>query len=623
MEVVFQKAEIHNFLALGDAEVDFGEQGFVVISGVNKCAEDGAKSNGSGKSSIFDALLWCITGETIRGTKDVSNLYTGDGALVKITLTIDGVEYTILRSKEHSEYKTTIKLFCGDKDISGKGIRDTQEVIQNKLPSISAEILRSVVIFGQGLPDRISNNTPSGRKQVLERLSQSDFMIEDLKNRVSARLKTVKDMLRLSEDRLLEVSTRIKNDEDAIKDAEGQIAEMESALSEKESVEKLRVALTNKREEFEKKKSEMSQKQFEIESLRNDYKLVTAQKASELATTREGFSESIHTSEMIIAQQRQILSASEAEIKKANSVVDVCPTCGQKIVCVFKPDTTGFVKARDEANNAIQKETDKIAEIKRLLTEKESEVVQKYKAKTDEIEKRGKELNEQLQSMKTLLDTTKDEIEKEEQEVSRKESLLSDTSSKLSLLKDRDRALKADKLLYEQKKSYIEVEKEENAKRVSVVSSFNTIVSRDFRGYLLIGVIDYMRRSAQRYATKLFGTSRVVFEQDGNNLNIGYNGKLYENLSGGERQKVDIIMQLAVRDMLCNYLGFSCNILVLDEVTDNLDDEGCRGVMQLITDDLSDIQSVFIISHRVGSLDIPYDKELTVIKNENGVSSIA
>jgi len=622
MELVFKKAEIHNFLAIGNAEVDFDAQGFVVVSGVNKCVDDGAKSNGSGKSSIFDALLWCLTGETIRGTKDVSNIYTDDGALVKVNLLIDGADYTILRAKDNSEYKSALKLYKGTEDISGKGIRETAEIIQNKLPSIGADILRSVVIFGQGLPDRISNNTPSGRKQVLEKLSQSDFMIEDLKERVANRLKAVKNALRISEDRLLEVNTRIKSDEDSVAEISAQIAELEAATSMKIQLESMRKDLNSKQMLFAQHSADLAKKQETVSAMREAYKAIHAQEASELATMREGFSESIHACEVEIAKHREILRASETNITKANSIVDVCPTCGRKLDGVFRPDTTEDVIRRDNAKRLIGEYESKIAEQKAQIEKSAKLISERYADKTAEMTANGKRLNEEIEELKRKSVSLSDEIMRDGAEVERRDKLLSDTESKLSLLNERLSAVMADKVLYEQKKSYIEVEKEENTNRVSIVTSFNTVVSRDFRGYLLVGVIEYMRKSAQRYASKLFGTSNVLFEQDGNNLNIGYNGKLYENLSGGERQKVDIVMQLAVRDMLCNYLGFSCNILVMDEVTDNLDDEGCRGVMQLITDDLSDIQSVFIISHRVGSLNIPYDKEITVIKAENGVSSI-
>ena len=93
-------------------------------------------------------------------------------------------------------------------------------------------------------------------------------------------------------------------------------------------------------------------------------------------------------------------------------------------------------------------------------------------------------------------------------------------------------------------------------------------------------------------------------------------------LSGGEKQKVDIIVQFALRDMLCNYLGFDCNILVLDEVFDNLDSVGCDKVIQLITNKVNSVNSIYIITHHAEELDIPVDRYLVVEKDSTGVSFV-
>jgi len=74
--------------------------------------------------------------------------------------------------------------------------------------------------------------------------------------------------------------------------------------------------------------------------------------------------------------------------------------------------------------------------------------------------------------------------------------------------------------------------------------------------------------------------------------------------------------------MLCSTLGFSTNILALDEIFDNLDDMGSKNIIDFISYSLSDISSIFIISHHGQELSIPCDLELIVKKNVNGVSEI-
>ena len=157
---------------------------------------------------------------------------------------------------------------------------------------------------------------------------------------------------------------------------------------------------------------------------------------------------------------------------------------------------------------------------------------------------------------------------------------------------------------------------------LDVVNKMITIVTRDFRGFLLSNVIDYIDLKAKEYSIDIFNTDLVKFVLEGNNINIYYDGKIYENLSGGERQKIDLIIQFAMRDMLCKFLNFSSNIIVLDEIFDNLDALGCHKVLNLITNKLVDINNIFIVTHHAADLHIPYDNEIVVVKNEAGFSGI-
>jgi len=73
--------------------------------------------------------------------------------------------------------------------------------------------------------------------------------------------------------------------------------------------------------------------------------------------------------------------------------------------------------------------------------------------------------------------------------------------------------------------------------------------------------------------------------------------------------------------MLCKYLNFSSNILVLDEIVDNLDSIGCQKVMELISSRLNDVDSIYIISHHA-DIPMPIDYELNIIKDKDGISSV-
>ena len=170
--------------------------------------------------------------------------------------------------------------------------------------------------------------------------------------------------------------------------------------------------------------------------------------------------------------------------------------------------------------------------------------------------------------------------------------------------------------------SITSIAKDDFDQRLAVVKKMEQLTKRDFRGYLLTNIISYIDQKAKKYCETVFGTKELSLEINGNALDITYCNKAFDSLSGGEKQRVDLILQLAIRDLLNSYLNLSANILVLDEITDFLDKKICKAVMRLLEKELNTVESVFIISHRSADLEIPIDSELLVVKNEDGISEL-
>ena len=166
-------------------------------------------------------------------------------------------------------------------------------------------------------------------------------------------------------------------------------------------------------------------------------------------------------------------------------------------------------------------------------------------------------------------------------------------------------------------------EKAEQLKaRQEILSMLSTVTSRDFRGVLLQNILASVNEKIAEYCTYVYDGNKIVLSADGNNITIKCGDTFYENLSGGERRKVDVIIQLSIRATLMAYMGFSTNICVFDEVFDGLDWQGCDKIVSLITSKLNEVTSVYIITHRK-DIDIPFDSHITIVKNEEGISHIA
>ena len=601
-------------MSFGYAELDLDNQGFVRIDGINNSLIDGATSNGAGKTSCFEAIMWCLQGETIRKSKQVTNINGDDGAYVELDFTADGTDYKLIRTKDHSKYKTNLKIFINGEDKSGKGIRDSEQYLTQYLPELSAQMISSVIILGQGLPMRFTNNTPAGRKEVLESLSQSDFMIEDLKAKLLKRKSVLQDTLNnlnleqarcqteknLIQNIITQTEHQLKNlvvpDVKKLAEIQINIDNLNRVLSENEAqqgiYEQTLYTLMNKSREYQ------DAKLAEIKAIPND---------NELNAKEYSLSNEIKIYRNIIAEKEK--------------VTDVCPTCGQKIEGVVIPDTSQE-KIKCEAlcaelanvknehikfNNSVDKLRKDIDEKYSKLNKENDENISKikdliklYQKEIAEVSLNLSELKAKEQSISYAIDTYENNKVEFENRITEKTNRLNElTSNELHNQNEID--------LIKQK--------------IDIDNKIDIALKRDFRGYLLTNVIDFINSKVNYYCKYFIENGDIKFAQSGNAINVIFNDKDYECLSGGERQKIDIIIQLALRDMMCTFMNFSSNILVLDEITDFMDNQGSNKLINTISSLIQDVSSIFFVTHHT-ELNLPYDKIITVIKDKTGISKL-
>ena len=620
MNVVFNKIMLHNFLSFGDAEIELNNRGYVFVQGVNENPNDNSLSNGAGKSSIWDAISYALTGVTIRGTKDVVNIHTDDGAFVALDMDVDGKNFKILRSKNHSKYKTNLLIYIDGKNVSGKGIRDSDALLQQYLPDLTASLLGSVIILGQGLPQRFTNNTPSGRKEVLEKLSKSDFMIEDLKNRIAKRKQQLSQKIREEEDKILSLQSEKTIYEKQLKSNQDLLNTMSPPEAYDSAIEELQTKLNNIEKSVQELEIEISGASSKQSDLLVNYNSIVSEQNAELQQVDIKYSSELKELNDAKSDNTSKGYALKQEITKMEAIKDVCPTCGQKLPNVSKPDTS---KMREEMllyANTVKELNVKISNVEEKVKAEKTTISLNFKVRQNALSTEMQnnkatvdKLNTSMRDLlkeKTATSTRLVELKGYKEQYNNKKSIYE------ANIKDAEQKIKEiqEKLLYNNTKEVL-------TEHSKIIDKFDTIIKRDFRGYLLSNVISFIDAKAKEYSQYIFETDKISFVLDGNNINISYDGKEYDNLSGGERQKVDIIIQLSIRDMLCKYLNFSSNILVLDEIVDFLDATGCDKIMNLINTRLNDINSIYFISHHT-DLGFSYDSVLTVVKDVNGISSI-
>lgn len=621
MIINFKRIKFSNFFSFKYADIDLTNRGYTIVKGVNNNPIDNSQSNGSGKSSIWEAISYALTGTTIRGVKDVVNNKGDDGAIVELEFDIDKDHYRVCRYKDTKEFKTDLKIYINGEDKSGKGIRDSEKLLAQYIPDLNAQLIGSVIVLGQGLPQRFTNNTPSGRKEILEKLSKSDFMIEDLKNRINDRKQVLAKKLRDVEDTILTKKTRQESIKDQVEATKNRLNSMGDTVELDNKINDFKASLEVTSVNLGNDKVKLDNLFTDLNNERSQYSTISDRKSAEVNDVESKYKQEIENQNELISTHKLKISSIKNEINRIESIKDVCPTCGQKIPNVHKPDATNLKEDLTKEQEALDVLTEKLDNVKTKKILEIDAISKKYDSLKEESYNRGNELRKSYDDLKRIIDDKQRLFDNDKNQLAKLESTrLSYDTLKNDLIKTIDNLEQSARAIDEELLYNYNIKSDIEA-RQAVVNKMFTLATRDFRGLLLSNVINFIDQKAKEYSLEVFGTDKLDFKLDGNNIDIMYDGKQIESLSGGEAKKVDIIIQFAIRDMLCKFLGFSCNILVADELFDACDRLGCQKIIDLISNKLCDIESVFIVTHH-SDLNLPEDSIITVEKDENGISRI-
>lgn len=618
--IQFKKLVVHNFGSYGHTELDLQNRGFCLVSGQNNYSKDNAMSNGAGKSFLWSAICYALTGETINGIKtNLKNINIEEPeCFVQLEFMYGSDEFILTRTVSP---KADLKIAKNAQDYSGKGIRESEKKLQELLPDLTKDLIASTIIIGQGMPNKFSSFSPSGRKELLEKLTKSDFMVEDLKTRISARQQELSSKIREFEDSLIANTTQLNIHNSAaakirtaleqqvrpdfdtlLGNCDGKIATcLQAGLVQQELINQLEV---------------------ECEALNARLLAISEEKAKVSETELTAYTTK-HT-ELLSEKTKLDYSVAELEreIKKLQSITDTCPTCGQHLPNVTKPDTS-ILEAELLQNKATLAETCiSLKDCDAKHAEYQIQITEAFTTEITDLSNKIALAKQRLISARTELTRTNSEAEALRTEFSR---LSYDKQNWDSRVDGQLREIASHESEIVRLTNVINITslaKDDYSERLSIIKKMDTLIRRDFRGYLLSNIITYLDSRAKEYCSTVFGTKELSLSLNGNALDITYCGKIFDGLSGGEKQRVDLILQLAIRDMLTSYLDLSANILVLDEITDFLDKKSCRAVMQLLETELNSVESVFIISHHAEELELPIDSEIRIIKNADGISEV-
>lgn len=575
MYLRFTSIELEGFMSLGKVSVDLSNQGNVIVKGINKY--DDASSNGSGKSSIFEGIIWALTGSLSRGSvpvNDIINRNYKNYCLVTLRFNCNNDIIEVTRTRKHPQLGSSLILKVNEVDVSKKTASLTSKYLLEMIPQLTSVILSSVIILGQGLPNSFSSMSPSARKDYLESVTQLNSEITKIVQFYKTYLSEIDDQITQY------VEERSSN--------RGQLGLLNSSIISYESTI-----------------DELSKKIEEIKNSDNNSKLEELQgRKQRLLGEYESQEISIKKYKDLSEEYKSYLQSLSSKIEITRSyklqyeVDEICPTCGQRL-----PEDK-IIECR---NNALmlQNKIDELEKLQSEYTVKYNDALyeyKKYKVVQDTISYHLGQVNSELSELESLVDTTV-----LESDLSTYESLVSSAKDQFVLI---SKTVKSQTEKLDEVKSYR-----------GKINKLSRSVNKEFKSFMLSDIILYLNEKLEYYSKFITPSSKVKIDQSTSKIEIYKDDSVYESLSGGERRRLDIIIQLSIRDMMSSITNFHCNLLVLDEIFDNLDKDGCDRLIKLLYTQFNEVDSLYVVTHRV-DLELQGDQELSIVKNEMGVSEL-
>lgn len=541
-------------------------------------------------------------------------------------------------------------LFKDNIDISARNKTDTNKLILEIL-GINKNIFLDSVFLSQTVSTNLASLSPTQRKERLEILTNTDQVINTFKE-------NLKEQQNLYESKCVEIQLEINKIEGKQETIENQKQnlliqidninrqiEERNQLGNIEDIDKQIQNYNNKINNINKQISEIDNK---ITIINNSIKELNKE---------QGINETLkRDKDLEIQDQRDVCNNIQNEITRVTNIIghnkvdidrinkeieeiknsDTCPTCGRKYDNVNEEH---IQKVIEEKNKEIKDLEDKNLE--------NSEYVQNKQTELDKEIEKGKKLKEEFEKLSEVYRDKSTEINEQQTNLlntnNKKTQLLHNIQNIQqnidSLNKQKDTILKfeiPDKTQYEKMcknidKQIVELndninnlnkQLEENNDYVGSIKHCLQLITKDFRTYLLQNSITYLNSLLKNYSQKLFSNEKdiIYITQDDTKLNIQLGEATYESLSGGEKTRVNIALLLAQKS-LANVIGnISCNIIILDEILGYCDAQAEEKVIDLITTELEDLDSIYMVSHK--EIPIGYDTEIIVTKNKQGLSTV-
>ena len=573
---------VKNFMSVGNQTqaVDFNREQLTLVLGENldQGGDDSGSRNGTGKTTIINALSYALYGQALTNIKrnNLINKTNSKGMLVTLHFEKNGVDYRIERGRSPN----VLKFFVNDQeqeliDESQGDSRKTQESI-SELLGMSHDMFKHIVALNTYSEPFLSMRA-NDQRDIIEQLLGITLLTE--------KAELLKEQIRNTRDTITQETLKIE----AIQTANSKIENTIDSLKNNQ-----RAWLAKKQQDIKK----LSNGIDELEKVDIDLELDAHEKLqnwTELNNAITALNKEKSTLESALLRATKSVEKAEKDI--ANLDDATCYTCGQAL----HEDKKTEIESRKakELNDAMAYQTEVGNKLQEVLSGLEE--IGNINGKPNTFDETAKEAYEHRNNV----DNLKQALLSKEQEDDPYQSQIDDLTN--TALQEIDWNIVNELTSFKEHQEFL-------LKLLTNKDSF-------IRKKIIDQNLAYLNNRLTYYLDKLGLPHQVVFQND-LNVEITQLGQDldFDNLSRGERNRLILGLSFAFRDVW-ESLYQHINLLFIDELIDSgMDTAGVENSLSILKKmGRERDKNIYLISHKdelVGRV----NHVLKVIK-ENGFTS--
>lgn len=562
--IKFKVLRYRNFLSTGNqfTEIDFTRNKTTLIVG----------ENGSGKSTILDALTFALFGKSYRpiNIPQLVNAIIRKNTVVEIEFTVGSTEYKIIRGLKPNIFEIYKNGELINKSASNK---DYQSTLETQILKVNFKSFCQVVVLGSATFKPFMQLSAYERREVIEDLL--DLQIFTSMNSL------LKNRIMMNGHRTIEANSNKKLIVGRIDLIKEHLIEIQSNSAEMIAEKNERISNANK----------------ELEA----NLILAEQKETLYKNAQEGIVDydKIKSKHKKLSTLKYQIQANRDNLTKDIDFFnknDNCPTCTQIIEKTFKIDT---IKEKNEKLTEILEGLNKIDENLEEL-DKELYDLDATKSVMSQLRIDLAELNTKSKSLRSYIS----EFEKEIKTIESKNKP-EDNTKITDLEKELDIAEKE--------------LSESNAEKELLVTGSSLLKDSGIKAKIIKQYVPVINKLINKYLSALdFFVQFELNEEFRESIKSRYRDEFsYASFSEGEKMKINLAILFTWRALSKLRNSMNTNLLIMDEVFDSsLDSNGTDEFLKLLANVTLDTNT-FIISHKKDQLLEKFEHVIKFEKKQN------